>query len=105
MLTSNSFWYNLPQTRAILQLISTLLIKNYRMTEKKYYPIFLNLKGTKCVIVGGGRVAERKCSALMRTGAMIQVVGVLVVVHVAISQPVDGPLVALHQHRSGDIKS
>ena len=30
-----------------------------------------------------------------------QVVGVLVVVHVAIAQPVDGPLVALHKHVEG----
>lgn len=30
----------------------------------RYYPIYLNLKGKKCVVVGGGEVAERKALLL-----------------------------------------
>lgn len=39
-----------------------------------YYPAFLNLRGKKVVVVGGGRVAERKILALLRAGADVTVV-------------------------------
>jgi precorrin-2 dehydrogenase/sirohydrochlorin ferrochelatase len=39
-----------------------------------YYPIFLNLRGEECVVVGGGKVAERKVSALVRAGACVRVI-------------------------------
>lgn len=44
------------------------------MSPKVYYPIFLDLSGKRCVVVGGGRVAERRCSTLIRTGARITVI-------------------------------
>lgn len=40
----------------------------------EYYPIFLNLKGKKCLVIGGGKVAERKVVALSRCEANIYVV-------------------------------
>ncbi len=39
-----------------------------------YYPVFLNLKGKKAVVVGGGRVAERKTLSLIKAGARVTVV-------------------------------
>lgn len=39
-----------------------------------YYPIFLNLAGRKCVVVGGGQVALRKVSAMLQHGAEVTVV-------------------------------
>jgi len=42
--------------------------------DKNYYPAFLDLTGKRCVVVGGGRVAERKCSALIRAGAKVTVI-------------------------------
>ena len=39
-----------------------------------YYPAFLNLAGRHCVIVGGGKVAERKCLPLVRAGARVSVI-------------------------------
>lgn len=39
-----------------------------------YYPVFLNLKGKKVVIIGCGKVAERKILALLKTGADITVI-------------------------------
>ncbi|MCE5312829.1 MAG: bifunctional precorrin-2 dehydrogenase/sirohydrochlorin ferrochelatase [Nitrospiraceae bacterium] len=39
-----------------------------------YFPAFINLNGKKCVVVGGGRVAERKISLLKSSGADITVV-------------------------------
>jgi siroheme synthase-like protein len=39
-----------------------------------YYPIFLNIQGKKCVVVGGGEVAERKARALVEQGASVTVI-------------------------------
>ena len=44
------------------------------MKNKVYYPVFLDLAEKRCVIVGGGQVAERKCRSLMKTGTLITVV-------------------------------
>jgi siroheme synthase-like protein len=39
-----------------------------------YYPIFLNLNGRKCVVIGGGQVALRKVTTLLQYGADITVI-------------------------------
>ncbi len=43
-------------------------------TVRGYYPSFLNLSGKKAIVVGGGKVAERKILSLIRTGAEITVI-------------------------------
>jgi precorrin-2 dehydrogenase/sirohydrochlorin ferrochelatase len=40
----------------------------------KFYPLFLNISGKKCVVVGGGRVAERKVERFLHFGAVVDVV-------------------------------
>lgn len=39
-----------------------------------YYPIYLNIFGRTCVIVGGGVVAARKARPLIEAGAVVRVV-------------------------------
>ncbi len=39
-----------------------------------YYPVLLNLEGKEVVIVGGGRVAERKVNSLVESGAKVVVI-------------------------------
>ncbi|MEW6108593.1 MAG: bifunctional precorrin-2 dehydrogenase/sirohydrochlorin ferrochelatase [Nitrospirota bacterium] len=39
-----------------------------------YYPVFLNLKNKRTVVIGGGKVAERKIIQLIKSGADITVV-------------------------------
>ncbi len=39
-----------------------------------YYPIFLDLDGRPCVVIGGGAVAERKVRALVGLGALVTVI-------------------------------
>ncbi len=39
-----------------------------------YYPAFLNLSGKRCIVVGGGKVAERKIVSLVRAGASVWVI-------------------------------
>lgn len=43
----------------------------------KYYPAFLNLKGKKAVVVGGGNIAQRKVLTLIRAGAYVTVISPL----------------------------
>jgi uroporphyrin-III C-methyltransferase/precorrin-2 dehydrogenase/sirohydrochlorin ferrochelatase len=38
------------------------------------YPIFLNLRGKSCLVVGGGRVAERRSRRLLECGALVTIV-------------------------------
>jgi len=40
----------------------------------KYYPVFLNLKNQKAVVIGGGKVAERKTRALLKAGASVKII-------------------------------
>ena len=39
-----------------------------------FYPVYLNLKGKRVVVIGGGDVAERKVASLLGTGASIVVI-------------------------------
>jgi siroheme synthase (precorrin-2 oxidase/ferrochelatase) len=36
-----------------------------------YYPIFLDLRGKKCLVVGGGGVAQRKVETLLEAKARV----------------------------------
>jgi precorrin-2 dehydrogenase/sirohydrochlorin ferrochelatase len=38
-----------------------------------YYPVFLDIEGKSVLVVGGGRVAERKVSSLLEAGALVTV--------------------------------
>lgn len=40
----------------------------------RYYPAFLDLSDKKAVVVGGGKVAERKVRSLVKAGALVEVV-------------------------------
>ena len=44
------------------------------MTRRVYYPIFADLRGRRCVVVGGGLVAQRKVIGLRRAGADVAVI-------------------------------
>jgi precorrin-2 dehydrogenase / sirohydrochlorin ferrochelatase len=56
------------------------------------YPVFLDIRGKLCVVVGGGRVARRKVKGLLAAGAEVRVV----------SPKVDSRLAALA--RDGEIE-
>ena len=39
-----------------------------------YYPVYLDLKGRRCAIIGGGAEAERKAQGLLECGAEVTVI-------------------------------
>lgn len=44
------------------------------MHAPSYYPLMLDLRGRKCVVVGGGEIARRKIDGLLIAGAEVTVV-------------------------------
>lgn len=40
----------------------------------KYYPVFLDIKGKKCLVVGGGKVGARKAFNLAKANAKVTVI-------------------------------
>lgn len=40
----------------------------------RYYPIFLDIKGKSCIVIGGGKVAKRKALSLLDAGAKVLVI-------------------------------
>ena len=45
-----------------------------RVGAQKYYPVFLNMEGQRCVVIGGGEIAERKVQALLESGAAVTLI-------------------------------
>jgi len=44
------------------------------MKPHAYYPLFADLTGRLCVVIGGGSIAQRKVATLLRYGAAVTVV-------------------------------
>jgi siroheme synthase-like protein len=44
-------------------------------SKRVYYPAFLDITGKRCLVVGGGKVAERKVVMLLQFNAHVVVVG------------------------------
>lgn len=40
----------------------------------QYFPVYLNIEGRRCLVIGGGSVATRKVQALLECGAVVEVV-------------------------------
>ena len=45
------------------------------MHSKTYYPVYLDLNGKACLVVGGGRVALRKVKTLLECNAGVRLIG------------------------------
>jgi siroheme synthase-like protein len=74
------------------------------MISHLYYPIFLNLRGKRCTVVGGGAVALRKVKTLLGSGADVTVISPTL--HPRLAQFLKKNAIRLIQrnYRAGDLK-
>ena len=70
----------------------------------RYYPIFLDLRGRRCAVVGGGPVAERKVKALLRAGAGVHVISPAITPRLALLAARKKILLTPRAYRSGDLE-
>ncbi len=42
--------------------------------ENNFFPVFINLKGKRCLVIGAGNIAYRKIKTLMKYGAEVTVI-------------------------------
>lgn len=71
---------------------------------KQYYPAFLNLTNKKCVVVGGGKVAERKITSLLECGARVLVISPELTAKLSKYKTSGSILHKSRQYRKGDLK-
>jgi precorrin-2 dehydrogenase/sirohydrochlorin ferrochelatase len=70
---------------------------------KSYYPLFVNLRGKKVVVVGGGKVAERKILSLLKAGADVTVISPKITKKIE-NERCKGNLKLINrQYRNGDL--
>ena len=69
-----------------------------------YYPAFLNLQGKKVVVVGGGKVAERKVLTLLRAGAVVTVISPLLTKRLQKAKEAGHMSHLSRAYRKGDLK-
>ncbi|MBI4289633.1 MAG: bifunctional precorrin-2 dehydrogenase/sirohydrochlorin ferrochelatase [Chloroflexi bacterium] len=69
-----------------------------------HYPVFLNLSGRTCVVVGGGEVAERKAKTLLESGARVRVVSPRITEGLKSLSVAGAVEVAAHPFESGDLE-
>ncbi len=43
-------------------------------TEQMHYPLFLDISGKSCIVIGGGKIAERKVVMLLKFNAEVKVI-------------------------------
>lgn len=46
----------------------------HKRMENHYVPVMLNCSGRRCIVIGGGKVAERKIEALAGSGALLTII-------------------------------
>ncbi len=75
------------------------------LAPKVYYPAFLNLKGKKAIVIGGGKVAERKILALLKTGANMTVISPEITKKIVNTKNKGKIKHICRQYRKGDLKN
>ncbi len=69
-----------------------------------YYPIFLNIDGKKCIVIGGGEVALRKVTMLLESGADVTLISPTL--HPCLAELVEKKAIRLvsRNYKPGDLK-
>ncbi|MBI3321282.1 MAG: bifunctional precorrin-2 dehydrogenase/sirohydrochlorin ferrochelatase [Candidatus Omnitrophica bacterium] len=74
------------------------------MRPKAYYPIFADLSDRPCVVIGGGRVAQRKATTLLSYGARITVISPMLTKRLAACARQGKIRHLTRRFRSGDLR-
>ncbi len=69
--------------------------------ENMYYPVFLDLRDKLCVVIGGGRVAQRKVESLVSAGARVKVISGDILDEIS---SIDGVILEKRKYEDGDLK-
>jgi siroheme synthase-like protein len=69
----------------------------------RWYPVFLDLAGQACLVVGGGPVAERKVAALLAADARVAVVAPEVTAAIAAWARAGDIVHVAREYRAGDL--
>lgn len=72
--------------------------------KASYYPAFVNIRGKQCVVVGGGKVAERKVLSLLRSGAIIRLISPSITPRLAVERDMGNIEHINRDYISGDLK-
>jgi precorrin-2 dehydrogenase / sirohydrochlorin ferrochelatase len=49
--------------------------KSFRLyTNQSHYPLFLDISGKSCIVIGGGRIAERKVGMLLKFNGEVKLI-------------------------------
>lgn len=68
-----------------------------------YFPIFLEMTGRRCLVIGGGMVAERKIAALLEVGAAVAVISPDVTQNIARWSKEQRITLTARRYRLGDL--
>jgi precorrin-2 dehydrogenase/sirohydrochlorin ferrochelatase len=68
-----------------------------------YYPIFLEMKGRRCVVIGGGTVAERKVEGLLAAAASVTIISPAITEELRRLFTQGAIRHLAREHRSGDL--
>jgi precorrin-2 dehydrogenase/sirohydrochlorin ferrochelatase len=70
----------------------------------KYYPMFLRVAGRRCLVVGGGRVAEQKATALVEAAAHVTVISPVATPRIEALAAAQAIVRHPRQYASGDVR-
>ena len=70
----------------------------------RLYPLFLNLEGKRCLVVGGGGVAERKVKSLLNCGADVTVIAPVVTEYIERAANEGGINLERRSYEDGDVE-
>ena len=72
---------------------------------KSYYPVFADLAGRRCVVIGGGLIAQRKVTTLLSYGADVTVISPAVTSRLSRYANARKIRLVARRFRSGDLRN